>query len=215
MTCGGHGPCSSPTGTARTRTVSPLTNGTTYTFYVRAHNSAGFGPSDNETAKARRPAVGAEEPGHGPPGRQRLHGADLGGGLGQRLGHPALLLPLQEDRGQRLAGLVPPRRRGRRAPQELEQLRRRLRVRLPGAGPQRGRLRPHGPDLGAGPGPRRRSRGPGCPRRDRGRVDARGRSPRTRRGPGGGRRQAGGRRTGGRLAGGDRLATGSGSESWP
>ena len=105
----------------------------------------------------RRPA----EPGHGPAGRQRLHGADLGGGLGQRLGHPALLLPLQEDRGRRLARLVSPHRRGRRAQQELEQLRRRLFVRFPRAGPQRCRLRHHRPDLGVGPGSRRQPRGPG------------------------------------------------------
>ncbi len=38
-------------GNARSQTVTGLTNGTTYTFYIRGHNSEGFGPSDNERAR--------------------------------------------------------------------------------------------------------------------------------------------------------------------
>ena len=37
-------------GDARTVTVSSLTNGTSYTFQVRAHNSQGYGAADTETA---------------------------------------------------------------------------------------------------------------------------------------------------------------------
>ena len=40
-------------GGARDTTMTGLTNGTSYTFYVRAHNSAGWGSSDSEKARPR------------------------------------------------------------------------------------------------------------------------------------------------------------------